>query len=471
MFSRIFPDKLPSTWRLGILQAFLLVGTVLLYTIVMSWELRHGLSRIAAAVVLDDLGEYASLYRRHGLEEMKELFQAGKHEGEQGVRITDAGGRVLFEQLPDPLRGFRWPEHAPANLRPGEPILQTLDHPQHDRQLLAGCQALGDGNFLWFGRDDTEDRIYVSRIRRNLWITTAAAMLLATLPVAWLARQVLQPLVRMIAGAKRLAQGSTAERLTAPAAVPELQAFADAFNRGLNRIAALTSELQSANDQLAHELRTPLARIRGNLEAHLDHSDNPLAREAAARGLEEIDRATRLVQTILTTRAGEHQALSLHLEEIDARSLAADLFELYQPAAEKRRLHLVLEAPETRHVLVDRQRILQALANLLDNALAYTPPHGSVIMRIEFTSQAVRFVACDTGPGIRPHEMESIWQRHTRGSAGKAGGSGMGLGLSLVRAIATAHGGSAGCRNREEGGAEFWIELPLGDSLAAANAV
>ena len=245
----------------------------------------------------------------------------------------------------------------------------------------------GDGNVLWFGRNDTEDRAYVSRIRTNLWLTSAAAMVLALLPVAWFARHVLRPLIQMIGSAQRLAQGSTDARLTAPAAVPELQAFAGAFNRGLDRAAALTAELEAANDQLAHELRTPLARIRGNLEAHHDHTDNPLAREAAARGLEEIDRATHLVQTILTTRAGEHKALKLHLEEIDVREMVGALFDLYQPAAEKRLLRLVLEAPETRFVLLDRQRILQALANLLDNALAYTPARGCVTIGIVFTPQ------------------------------------------------------------------------------------
>ncbi len=122
MFSKIFPDKVPSTWRLGILQGVLLMGTVFLYTVVMSWELRHGLSRIAAAVVLDDLGEYAVLYRRHGLEEMKGVFSAGKHEDEQGVRVTDAAGTVLFEQVPEALRAFEWPRLAPPDLQPGRPV-------------------------------------------------------------------------------------------------------------------------------------------------------------------------------------------------------------------------------------------------------------------------------------------------------------------------------------------------------------
>ncbi len=471
MFSKIFPARLSSTWRLSFLQGVLLMGIVVLYTAVVSRELRTGLSRIAAAVVLDDLGEYAVLYQRHGLEEMKGVFSAGKHEEAQGVRVTDAAGAVLFEQVPEALRGFDWPLRAMPGLRPGRTQLQIVDDPLHDRQLLVGCQVLSDGNVLWFGRNDSEDRAYVSRIRTNLWLTSAVALLLALLPVTWFARHVLRPLTEMIGSAQRLAQGSTDARLTAPEGVPELQVFAGAFNRGLDRAAALTVELEAANDQLAHELRTPLARIRGNLEAHHDHTDNPLAREAAARGLEEIDRATQLVQTILTTRAGEHKALKLHLEEIDVREMARELFDLYQPAAEKHRLRLSLEAPETRFVLLDRQRILQALANLIDNALAYTPAGGSVTIGIAFTAQTVRFTVADTGPGVRPHELDGIWQRHARGSASSARTPGMGLGLSLVRAIATAHDGSAGCRNGEESGAVFWIELPLGDPSAAANAV
>jgi signal transduction histidine kinase len=138
------------------------------------------------------------------------------------------------------------------------------------------------------------------------------------LPLWWFVRHVLRPVQDMMKSTRKLAEGSTDARLVAPGAVPELQAFAQAFNDGLDRIDALTSELQSANDNLAHELRTPLARIRGNLEIHHDHSENAVARDAAARGMEEIDRAADLVQTILTTRAGEHKALKLHRETIRA---------------------------------------------------------------------------------------------------------------------------------------------------------
>jgi signal transduction histidine kinase len=150
------------------------------------------------------------------------------------------------------------------------------------------------------------------------------------LPLWWFVRHVLRPVQDMMKSTRKLAEGSTDARLLAPNAVPELKAFATAFNDGLDRIDALTAELQSANDNLAHELRTPLARIRGNLESYHDHTENAAARDAAARGMEEIDRAADLVQTILTTRAGEHKALKLHLETIDLRELLTHLHDLYK---------------------------------------------------------------------------------------------------------------------------------------------
>ncbi|MBL9133560.1 MAG: HAMP domain-containing histidine kinase, partial [Verrucomicrobiaceae bacterium] len=267
------------------------------------------------------------------------------------------------------------------------------------------------------------------------------------------------------------AEGSTDSRLVAPGAVPELQAFAKAFNDGLDRIDGLTRELQSANDILAHELRTPLARIRGNLETFHDRTDNPAARESAARGLEEIDRAADLVQTILTTRAGEHKALKLHLEICDLRPLIADMHDLYKAAAEERDQLLYLEATASCFALIDRQRLNQAIANLLDNALAYTPKGGRITLALEVQSEHVRIIVRDTGPGLSAADLTKIWSRFTRGSAATANTPGMGLGLSLVHAIAHAHNGQSGCRNREEGGAEFWIELPAGDPLASANGV
>ena len=110
---------------------------------------------------------------------------------------------------------------------------------------------------------------------------------------------------------------------------------------------------------------------------------------------------------------------------------------------------------------VDTQRLIQAITNLLDNALGCTPKGGDIIVRLDSDATGTTIRVLDSGPGIAKEEMEQIWERFVRGSAAvRSTGPGMGLGLSLVRAVATAHGGKAGCRNRESGGAEFWIFLP-----------
>jgi len=472
MLSKLFPDRMPSTWRLGLMLAVLMVGSTALCITVAGWAMKRDLSSIARAVVLDDLGEYAVLYNRNGLKEIKDVFAAGGHENDQAVRITGMDGSILFEMIPPAVSGYVWPKQVPQGLKASESMLTTLVHPAKLQELLAGCQVLNDGNVLWFGRTDAEDRAYVEHIRGDLWLAGLVSSVLMLLPLGWFVRHVLTPVRTMMESTRQLAEGSTDARLVAPGAVPELQAFAKAFNDGLDRIDGLTRELQSANDILAHELRTPLARIRGNLEIFHDHTDNAAARESAARGLEEIDRATDLVQTILTTRAGEHRALKLHLEITELRTLLADLHELYKPAAEERGLRLDFDAPESRWVLLDRQRINQAIANLLDNALAYTPRGGSVTLALRVFEEKVRIVVIDSGPGLTPSDLAKIWQRHTRGSAATANTPGMGLGLALVSALAHAHHGSAGCRNREdESGSEFWIELPASDPLTSANVV
>lgn len=460
MFSKLFPERLSSTWRLAILQGLLLFGSVAVCVLMSGHALRSDLNSIARSVVLDDLGEYALLYNRKGIGWLEQIFSAGRHEQDQALRITTPAGKVLMEEIPPAVAGYAWPLHPPRPLRIGATVLVTVDHPSRSEQVLLGCKALHDGNFLWFGRTDAEDRAYQENIRRRLWLAGLASAAFMLLPLWWFARQVLRPLNQMMVTVGSLSEGRADTPIVAPDAMPELRAYADAYNRGIARIKALTEELQSANDNLAHELRTPLARIRGNLEVWHDAADNAGAKDAAVRGLDEIDRATQLVQTILTVRAGEHHALKLHLEPVDLAALLGHLHELYQPAAEQRDLRLILEAMPKLVLPLDQQRITQSVANLLDNALAYTPPGGLVSLGLEVDDRRLRICVRDTGPGLRDDEIEGVWRRFSRGSAASARTPGMGLGLSLVRAIAIAHGGNAGCANRAGGGAEFWIELP-----------
>jgi len=461
MFSRLLPERLPSTWRLAMLQCITIATSIALCLTLAAMALRADLETISRRILLDDLGEYSCVYELSGVVGVGRMFESGRHEYDEGLRITEPDGKVLNEQVSDPVRGFPWPVLTSLRKLADVRGVKAIEHPDGQPDILIGRVFLPDGKVLWYGRTNEADRAYVQHIKLYLWYAGVAAALIALVPVFWYAGEVLQPVRSMIASAKALARGSGRERLAPSSAVPELREFAAAFNTVLDRNEDLASELQAANDQLAHELRTPLARIRGNLEAFHDVAAEGPARESAGRGLDEIDRASSLVQTILTVRAGEHKALALHREQLSVRELLADIVDLYVISAEDRGVLLRVEVEEDRTLALDQQRLTQAIANLLDNALTYTPAGGTVTVRLDVGESDCTIHVLDSGPGLKPGEEDLIWQRFVRGSMASAKSPGMGLGLSLVRAVATAHGGDAGARNREEGGADFWIKLPL----------
>ena len=460
MFSKLFLDRLPSTWRLAILQAIIVGTSIALCLTLAGSALRHDLEANARRMVLDDVREYAVLYEKFGNANLSELFHAGRHEGLQSVRVTAPDGHVVWTHQIEQGDTFVWPDVQHLRKLAAVPDLVTVEHPAGDDHVLIGRIVLRDGNVLWYGRSDKVDAAYLKHIHYYLWLAGLAVSIVALIPIHWYANEVMQPVRSMIASAKALALGAGEARLVASSAVPELRDFAEAFNTALDRNSELTNELQAANDHLAHELRTPLARIRGNLESFHDEVNDPSARDTAARGLDEIDRATHLIQTILNIRAGEHNALKLHCEETSLRDLIGGMADIYATSAEDRQLLLKMEANGDATAAIDQQLVTQAIANLLDNALAYTPAGGSVLLRLEVGNEESTIRVNDTGPGLKPGEIETVWERFVRGSVASARTPGMGLGLSLVRAIAKAHGGRSGCDNRISGGADFWFTLP-----------
>ena len=427
-----------------------------------TWALNRSLDVVARAVVEDDLGEYEVLYERRGVKGLQRAFAAGSHNDKQMMLVMGPGGEILaassLSAHPDAARIV-----AGRNMAAGQISWAQTSAGQDGSRLLLGGLGLKDGGQLWFGRTDQDDRALIQRVQRLIWVSALITALLATAPILWFANQVLSPVRSLIRGANKLAEGDRLDRrLEAPQAIPELMEFATAFNAGLDRVAVLTAELEAANDQLAHELRTPLARIRGNMEAVLTKDDPEAIRESAARGIEEIERAVSLVQTILSIRAGDARSMRLHLEFTCYRQLIGDIVELYQAAAEARGIELSWAPPDIEvALLVDQQRIRQAISNLLDNALAYTPAGGRVTVTLEMSERDAILRVLDSGPGLSENDHQRIWRRFSRGSAASATTPGIGLGLSLVRAVANVHHGEADGRNRLEGGAEFWIRLPV----------
>jgi len=439
---------------------------MLLVWIVTTWALNHYFNEVGKAIIADDLHEYGVVYDRFGAEGMTLLFQAAGHsERDQAMRLLDPEGNSLLE-LPIPERPEEpWPDISISQVPPADGI-DWLRLPFGDGVVVTfGRRRFDDGAEMSFARSNSGDRSAVRQMHKFLLFAMALAALLSIGPVVWFASRVLRPVGTLIGGARRLARGASLDaRLEPSEAIPELHEFAAAFNETLGRVQTVTEELEAANDQLAHELRTPLARIRGNIENIQNAKEaTPAMLESAARSIDEIERASTIVRDILSIRAGDSGTMRLNLESMSLAALIRETSDLYSAAVEEKGLLLSPALPEVGTdptLMLDRQRVQQALCNLLDNAIAFTPEGGKLELALEIDENAVSLHVRDSGPGLSEDDPQRIWRRFMRGSAASASTPGIGLGLSLVRAVARAHRGEAGALNLADGGADFWIRLP-----------
>jgi signal transduction histidine kinase len=388
--------------------------------------------------------------------------------------VTTFAGEALAGNVtalqPGILDKEGWTETAYRRLDETEPP----EH--HDHSALVRVSQLPGGFRLLVGRDlEERERLYHIILGAGRW-SIAIVIVLGLAGGLFVTRRVLRRVDAMTETTRSIMAGDLGERLPVAGTGDELDRLAENLNAMLERIEALMHGLKEVSDNIAHDLKTPLTRLRNRTEQALRTAKSePEYRAALEATIEESDGLIATFNALLMIARAESGQARDNMTEFDAAEIAKDIGELYEPLAEKKGLALKVEAGAPAPVHGNRELVSQALANLVDNAIKYAEPREppangatpQIVVRALSEGDRILLTVADNGPGVPEADRGRVVERFVRLEQSRSK-PGSGLGLSLASAVARLHGGELTLEENHPG-LKSIIALPRGGPVQSAG--
>ncbi len=458
-----------TTFRLSLTYLALFSAAAILAIFYIYWNTTVLLSRQLNQTIDAELKGLAEQYRAGGLDQLvRSVAERSQTPGNSLYLVADNEGKQLTGNL-SAVSPQLWDSLGPVEFVYSRPASGGLER----RLAFANVFRLPGGYRLIVGRD-IEDRRELARLIRTTMLWGLGVMAVVGIGGGyWVSRKLLNRIDDLSATTRTIMEGDLGGRLPVSGSGDELDRLAQSLNLMLSRIEQLMAGLREVSDNIAHDLKTPLNRLRNRVEEALrEPYDESTNREVLERTIEEADGLIKTFNALLSIARLEAGAAGENREKLDLAALVSDVAELYEPVAEERGITLKAEAMGPIVVRGERQLLGQAIANLIDNALKYgvpaTPGGNGWAPAVEISTKAeggmAEIAVTDRGPGVPATERDRVLSRFVRLEASRSE-PGSGLGLSLVAAVARLHGGNLRLEDNEPG-LRVVLALPMeGDAL------
>jgi signal transduction histidine kinase len=462
------------TFRLSLTYLALFSVAAIVAIAYIYWNTTVLLSRQLNQTIDAELKGLAEQYRAGGLDQLVRIVaERSRTPGNSLYLVADKDGKQLAGNL-SAVSPQLWDSLGPVEFFYSRPAPGGVER----RLAFANVFRLPGGSRLIVGRD-IEDRRELSRLIRSTMLWGLGVMALVGIGGGyWVSRRLLARIDNLSATTRTIMAGDLSGRLPVSGSGDELDRLSQSLNSMLSRIEQLMAGLREVSDNIAHDLKTPLNRLRNRVEEALrEPYDENVYRETLERTIEEADGLIKTFNALLSIARLEAGAAGDNRDRLDLSALVSDVAELYEPVAEERGITLKAQAEGPIAVRGDRQLLGQAITNLIDNALKYGAPQAQggngwapeVDIRAEVRDGTAEIVVADRGPGVPESERERVLGRFVRLEESRSE-PGSGLGLSLVAAVARLHGGALRLEDNEPG-LRVVLSLPLeGDALVNGTA-